>query len=139
MPQDIPSFLSVLEDFPFQAKKTNGGRGVPVTVELVPLHELSARLLALKPSSLLWGTLSDLEEKFNDLLLTHNSIRSLSGHPINDYDKKCKVGGRFVVVFLVVVVLLLLIVVAVVVAGRTYTHRGCRYNLEERIRTRNFI
>ena len=93
MPQDIPSFLSVLEDFPFQAQKTNGGRGVPVTVELIPLHELSASLVALNPHSLLGGTLGDLEDKFNDLLLTHNSIRSLSTNPITDYDKRCKVGA----------------------------------------------
>ncbi|XP_070188203.1 uncharacterized protein [Littorina saxatilis] len=91
VPQDIKSFLSVLEDFPFEAKKTNGGRGVPITVELIPLHELSSRMVALHPDSLLGGALNNLEEKFNDLLLTHNSIKLLSNNHISDYNKKCKV------------------------------------------------
>ncbi|KAL8580394.1 hypothetical protein ACOMHN_020871 [Nucella lapillus] len=92
VPQDLASFLSVLEDFPFQAKKTNGGFGVPVSVELLPLHELSARMLALKPSTILDGFLGDLDSKFDDLLLTHKSLKSLSTKDgvDDDYGKKCE-------------------------------------------------
>ena len=93
VPQDIPSFLSILEDFPNQAAKTNGGQGVPITVELVPLHELSSRMVALQPDNLLIGSLGDLENKYDDLLMTHNAIKDLSGKDIKDYDKKCKVSG----------------------------------------------
>lgn len=92
VPQDVGSFLSVLEAFPAQAAKINGGFGVPLTVELVPLHDLSSRMTVFKPNSLLQGALSDLEARFNDLLLTR---KRMERHPFNKtrgHGKECKVG-----------------------------------------------
>lgn len=91
VPQDIPSFLSVLESFPAEAQKVNEGKGVPLSVELIPLSELSARMITLKPNTWISNSLlGDLDEKFNDLLLAHKSIKKLSDHQIPDYSKKCK-------------------------------------------------
>nr|KAG5704904.1 hypothetical protein BaRGS_003887 [Batillaria attramentaria] len=91
VPQDIPSFLSVLEDFPIEAQKVNGGKGVPLTVEMIPLSELSSRMIALKPNLWIDDTLGNLESKFDDLLLAHEKIKKLTDQPITDYNKKCKV------------------------------------------------
>ena len=91
VPKDIPSFILVLQEFPIMAEKTNGGKGVPITVELIPLHELSSRMAAFRPDSSLLVSLQQLDSLFSDLLLTHKSIRSLSSQAISDYGDKCKV------------------------------------------------
>ncbi|XP_035825609.1 uncharacterized protein LOC101856893 [Aplysia californica] len=92
VPQDIDSFLKLLEDFPAQAEKLNGGRGVPLKVELVPLHELSARMIALRPNKYLEKTLEDMDDKFSDLLVTHAAIRSISEKTKpKDYKENCEV------------------------------------------------
>ncbi|GFN98364.1 stonustoxin subunit alpha [Plakobranchus ocellatus] len=92
VPQDIDSFLAVLEEFPDQAAKVNGGRGVPLKVELVPLHELSARMIAMRPNKYLAKTLEDMDDKFNDLLVTHAAIREMSEKTKpDDYKENCEV------------------------------------------------
>ncbi|KAK3789594.1 hypothetical protein RRG08_016270 [Elysia crispata] len=92
VPQDIDSFLAVLEEFPDQAAKLNGGRGVPLKVELVPLHELSARMIAMRPNKYLEKTLEDMDDKFNDLLVTHAAIRKMSEKTKpDDYKENCDV------------------------------------------------
>ncbi|RUS83686.1 hypothetical protein EGW08_008534 [Elysia chlorotica] len=92
VPQDIDSFLAVLEEFPDQAAKLNGGRGVPLKVELVPLHELSARMIAMRPNKYLEKTLEDMDDKFNDLLVTHAAIRKMSEKTKpREYKEKCEV------------------------------------------------
>ncbi|GFS15187.1 stonustoxin subunit alpha [Elysia marginata] len=92
VPQDIDSFLAILEEFPDQAAKLNGGRGVPLKVELVPLHELSARMIAMRPNKYLEKTLEDMDGKFNDLLVTHAAIRKMSEKTKpDDYKENCEV------------------------------------------------
>lgn len=96
VPQDIPSFLSILEDFPAAASKINGGLGVPLTVELVPLRELSPRKVTHRANRFIGKSLVDLENRLNDLLLTHGRIQGLSSHPIDDYNKQSKVSTSIV-------------------------------------------
>nr|XP_042895316.1 uncharacterized protein LOC107454745 [Parasteatoda tepidariorum] len=91
-PNDMDTLKLVLSQFPEDLKSFNGGKGIPIKMELWPLNVLDATLPEKLKNRALEASLEDFERKFDDLLNTKaaigNWMKVLNQHLTSDQEKK---------------------------------------------------
>ncbi len=68
MPRDIEGMLETLDSFKDQVMKSNEGKGVPLSCELLPLSVLDPKLPQVLKDTSLTVQLGDLEDKYDDVV-----------------------------------------------------------------------
>ncbi|KFM78326.1 Stonustoxin subunit alpha, partial [Stegodyphus mimosarum] len=71
---DIDGLMKLINDFPNQVKRVNGGLGNPLRMELYPLSSLQEDLPVYYENRALADELEDLEEQFDDLRETKQNL-----------------------------------------------------------------